>query len=137
MTDPIKLEPSNIRECWEEIKPYLEALKQKWPELATWRVEDVYAEVRMDTAVLYRVDEGFAVCTFETDDFTKKRDLFIWIAVSYEPGNDLIKKYLPSFIEVAKRLECVGVSTASKHPALATRMPVHYTQYRVAIDETT
>ena len=132
-----KLEPSNIRDVWDDIKPGLEAVKRDWPELSTWRVEDVYAAVLQEQAVVYVTEDGFAVCKLDTDDYSQETNLCIWIAYAYE-GNrgGILKKYLPSFIEVAKRLGCRGVSTLSNHPALAAMpelTPV-YTEYRVTID---
>ena len=138
MDQVIKLEPQGIREVWDEIKPGLEEIKRQWPEGSSWRVEDVYAAVLSTEAVLYKTEDGFAICTLEPDEFSGESDLCIWIA--YSPNDKrggMLMKYLPSFIEVAKHLGCQGVSTVSNHPALAAcpgLMPV-YTKYRVAIDE--
>ena len=136
MTDDLTLEPRNIRELWDVIKPGLEAIKAKWPELSTWRVEDVYAAVIAERAVLYANEDGFAVCSIDTDEYSGRKDLFIWIAYAYEPGNNLMQKYLQSFIEVARRLGCKGVITDSCHPALTKikALKPMYTQYRVAVD---
>jgi hypothetical protein len=137
MSQPIKLEPSNIREVWEQIRPGLEEIKATWPALSTWRVEDVYAAVIMEQAVLYAVDDGFAVCTLDTDQYTGKTDLCIWIAYAYNKHSGTLNKYLPSFIAVAKDLGCEGVSTLSNHPALSTLFDDEhrvYTKYRVDID---
>ena len=132
-----KLEPSNIRDVWDDIKPGLEAVKRDWPELSTWRVEDVYAAVLQEQAVVYVTEDGFAVCKLDTDDYSQETMLCIWIAYAYKANRGgILKKYLPSFIEVAKRLGCKGVSTLSNHPALAAMpelTPV-YTEYRVTID---
>ena len=137
MEQPFKLEPRNLREVWDDIKPGLEAIKRDWPELSTWRVEDVYAAVLQEQAVVYTTEDGFAVCMLDTDEFTQQTDLCIWIAYAYEMNRGgMLSKYLPSFIEVARDLGCRGVSTASNHPALAKiadLKPV-YTQYRVLVD---
>ena len=136
MTKPITLEPSNIREVWDTIKPGLEELKAEWPMLGSWRVEDVYAAVLAEQAVLYAVEEGFAICTLDTDKYNGETDLYIWIAYAYE-GNrgGILKKYLPSFIEAAKSFGCSGVTTASNHPALAQieELEPMFTQYRVKL----
>ena len=137
MTEPITLEPCNIREVWDTIKPGLEAIKAEWPQLSTWRVEDVYAAVIAEQAVLYAVEDGFAICNLDTNKYSGETDLCIWIAYAYE-GNrgGMLKKYLPSFIEVAKSLECSGVTTVSNHPALAhmEELEPMFTQYRVKVD---
>ena len=136
MTEPTKLEPCNIREVWDTVRPGLEEIKARWPESNTWRVEDIYAEVVNENAVLYMTEDGFAVCALETDRWTGAKDLFIWIA--YSPNDKrggILKKYWPSFIEVAKHLGCDGIQTGSLHPALAAfaeLKPLH-TTYRYEI----
>lgn len=137
MDEHIKLEPRDIRDSWDEIKPGLEELKAEWPELCTWRVEDVYAEVLRERAVLYMTEDGFAVCLIETEEFSRRRDLCIWIAYAYEMSRGgMLNKYLPSFIEVAKHLECDGVTALSNHAALAecTALKPVFTQYRMDVD---
>jgi len=137
MEQPLKLEPSNIRDVWDDIKPGLEAVKRDWPELSTWRVEDVYAEVLQERAVVYVTEDGFAVCKLDTDTYSGESDLFIWIAYAYDgKRGGILTKYLPNFIEVAKHLGCKGVSTRSNHPALAhlRELTPVYTEYRVSID---
>jgi len=119
MTKPITLEPSDIRQCWEEILPGLLEIKHEWPASNTWRPEDVYAEVVNGDAVLYRTEDGFAICTLQPDRWTNTSDLFIWIAYTY-PGKagGMLSKYWLSFIEAAKHLGCRGIQTGSLHPAL-------------------
>lgn len=137
MEQPIKLEPCNIREVWDRIKPGLEEIKAQWPDLSTWRVEDVYAAVIMEQAVLYATDDGFAVCTLDVDRYSGRTDLCIWIAYAYNKRQGTLNKYLPSFIEVARHLGCAGVSTLSNHPALSALFDDEhrvYTKYRMDID---
>ena len=137
MDRPIKLEPSNIRDVWDQIRPGLEEIKTEWPALSTWLVEDVYAAVIAERAVLYTTEDGFAVCTLDTDKYSGETDLFIWIAYSYDDKRGgILRKYLPSFIEVARHLGCRGVTTRSNHPALAnmTELESVYTQYRAKVD---
>lgn len=140
MSPPLTLELRPLREVWDGIKPCLEEMKQTWPELGNWRVEDVYAAVKHGEAVIYTTEDGFAVCTYEVDEYSQEKDLFIWIAYAYDQKRGgILKKYLPSFIEVAKSLGCAGVSTASNHAALTNipELKPVYTQYRVRIDEET
>ena len=139
MTTTIKLEPSSLNEVWDTIKPCLETMKLDWPELGTWRVEDVYASIKAEESVVYVTEDGFAVCRPTIDEFNGEGELFIWIAYSFKPGGNMIKKYLPSFIEVARHLGYKAVTTRSNHPAL-TKIPeleVVYTEYRVLVDEST
>ena len=137
MEQPIKLEPCNIREAWDRIKPGLEEIKAAWPKYSTWRVEDVYAEVIMERAVLYANDDGFAVCTLDTDQYTGETELLIWIAYAYNKKSGTLNKYLPSFVAVARDLGCKGVSTFSNHPALDVLFDDDdykvYTKYRIEV----
>jgi hypothetical protein len=134
MSKPIKLEPCNLREVWDKIKPGLEAVKAEWPEVSTWRVEDVYAAVLAEQAVIYDTEDGFAICNIRTDRYTGQTDLLIWIAYAYEnKRGGVMQKYLPSFIEVAKDLGCSRVVTLSNHPALASILEPVYTLYGVEV----
>ena len=133
MTETITLEPSDIRQCWDEIRPGLEEIRTQMPKACPWRLEDVYAEVVNGDAVLYRTEDGFAICSLQPDKYTGTRDLLIWIAYSYKPeGSGMLQKYLPSFIEVAEHLGCKGIQTGSLHPALESWgvMDKLYTTYR-------
>lgn len=137
MTTPYKLEPRQLRDVWDEIRPGLDHLRRMWPELCTWRSEDVYAAVLQEQAVIYTSEDGFAVCTTETDPYSLRTDLFIWIAYAWDGRRGgMLKKYLQSFIEVAKSLGFSGVCTDSNHPALANEDELEplYTRYRVNVD---
>ena len=140
MEPTITLEPCNIRQVWDEVRPGLEAIKERWPESNTWRPEDIYAEVVNGDAVLYMHDGCFAVCTIEADRWTETRDLFIWVA--YAPPHKrggTARKYWPSFIEVAKRLGCSGIQLGTRNPVLSSLEflePLH-TTYRHEITEET
>lgn len=130
------LEPCNIREVWDDIRPGLEAIKDMWPASNTWRPEDVYAEVVNGNAILYVTEDGFAVCAIETDRWTEVKDLFIWIAYSYhDKPMGLLNKYWPSFIEVAGRLGCAGIQYGSLNLALDSLdgMDKLHTTYRYEI----
>jgi len=135
----LKLEPSSLTEVWDTIKPCLETMKLDWPELGTWRVEDVYASIKAGESVVYVTEDGFAVCRPTIDEYNGEGELFIWIAYSFKPGGNMIQKYLPSFIEVARHLGYKAVTTKSNHPALAKvpQLEVSYTEYRAVVDEIT
>ncbi len=139
MRQPIKLEPRNLREVWPRMRPCLEEMRRDWPELGTWLVEDVYTSIANSESVVYMTEEGFAVCRTNTDQYSGETDLFIWIAYSFEPGGNMIEKYLPSFIEVAKDLGYRAVATQSNHPALAkvSKLVPVFTEYRVLVDAST
>jgi hypothetical protein len=130
------LEPCNIREVWDKVRPGLEEIKAQWPDTCAWLPEDVYAKVLYKDAVLYYTEDGFAVCTIETDEYSGEVDFFIWIAWSPEDKRGgMLKKYWTSFTEVAESLGCTGVSTGSLHPALKSFRPMTemYTKYRYKV----
>ena len=105
--------------------------------MCTWRPEDVYAKVLYRDAVIYKTEDGFAVCTIETDEYSGETDFFVWIAYSpTDKRGGMLTKYWTSFIEVAKSLGCAGVSTGSLHPALSAFPPMapQYVKYRYEID---
>ncbi len=139
MTKPFKLEPRNLREVWPQIKPCLEEMKRDWPELGPWLVEDVYTSIKNEESVVYVTEGGFAVCSPRTDPYSGVIDLFIWLAYSFKPGGNMIERYLPSFIEVARRLGYRAVVTQSNHPALAKvpQLEAAFTEYRVLVDAIT
>jgi len=136
MSEAIKLEPSNLAEVWDTIKPGLEEIKAAWPAISTWRVEDVYAEIRAERSLVFVTEDGFAVCKPVIDEFSGEGELFIWIAYSFKPGGNMISKYLPSFIEVARSLGYKTVTSRSNHPALAKipQLEAVFTEYRVLVD---
>jgi len=116
MTEPIKIEPCSIRDEWDEIRPGLEEIKARWPKSNTWSLQDVYDTVVNEEAVLYKSEDGFAICALETDRWTGESDFFIWIVYSFGKENGMLRKYWPSFIEVAKHLGCKGVQMGSCRP---------------------
>ena len=137
MPEAIKLEPASVSDSWKAILPYLMDIQAMWPELNNWTIEEVYEKLVAGDALLFYVPEdGFAICAPEYDDIAGETDLFIWIAFSFaERGAGMIRKYLPSFVEIAKELDFAGVSTVSLHPALDEVMPLQYRRYKVKVDE--
>lgn len=100
----------DIRDEWYWIKPALEELKEQIPSL-TWRVEDVYAECLYGNALLYTAAEGFVIINVMTDQYTKERTLFFWIAWAKGVGGSNVINYLPFFEDVGKQLECSSLET--------------------------
>lgn len=141
MTEIYTLEPRDVREVWDQIKPGLEEIKATWPGPGTtWNLEDVYDALIAGQAVVYigHDEDGFAICMPDEDQYTKEVDLFVWIAYSpTDKRGGMLKKYLPSFISIARSLGFKGVSTISKHPALENfgGMRREYSLYRVLVDE--
>lgn len=138
MTEQIKLEPCDIREHWDEIRPGLIELKAEWPKAHTWRPEDVYAEVLKGDAVLYKTEDGFTICTYYVEPYTRETDLYIWIGYIYpHKRGGTLKKYWPSFIEVAESLGFAGVRLESPNPAFNSYEELEplYTVYRYGTAE--
>lgn len=74
----------NIRDCWDDIRPGLEAVRAKIG--ANWRPEDVYVACVMDQARLYVGETGFIVVQPRIDHIGQP-EFFIWIAQAYGEGN--------------------------------------------------
>lgn len=76
------LRPANIREVWDEIKPGLEATRQKIN--APWRVEDVYSACLVGQAFLYLGAAGFVIVQPQADRLSGTPELLVWVAFSRE-----------------------------------------------------
>lgn len=93
---------ADIKKEWCWVKDGLLEVLEDNPNL-TWTPEDVYAQCVYGDAFLFVADEGFVVATIHTDEFTKEKAFFVWIAWAAERGNKNVMKYLPFFEEVAKK----------------------------------
>jgi len=74
--------------------------------------------------------EGFVVSTTETDTFTGKKTMFLWLAWAKERGNSLVSKYQPFFERVAREAGYSYLETRSPFLGL---MP-HLTENGCSID---
>ena len=62
---------SDIRHCWDMVKPGIEFVLKQNPHL-TYMPEDVFSECVTGKSMLFMSSLGFVVLTVQTDPFTKE-----------------------------------------------------------------
>jgi hypothetical protein len=120
-TEVVEPVVGDIRKEWHWVKPGIEEILSLAPHL-TYRPEDVYAACLNRQAVLWVSDDGFVVSTTETDPFTDRRSMFLWLAWATERGHDLVSKYQPFFERVAREAGYNQLETRSPFLKLITHL---------------
>ena len=96
-----RLYPVDIREHWDDIKQDLTDLQERYGY--EWRPEDVYHECRSGEAFLYLGDKpGFLVFKEQVNPYTRKPELFMWIACA--PGMGHIDEYYEDYSTIARSI---------------------------------
>jgi hypothetical protein len=83
------------------VAPAVEEILEANPQL-TFTVADIYLACAQEQATLWTTDEGMVVTTGETDIFTGKRTMLIWLAWAEKRGTNLVSVHQDFFIEQAK-----------------------------------
>ena len=83
------------------VAPAVEEILADNPQL-TYTAADVYLACAQGQATLWTTDEGMVVTTGETDIFTGKRTMLVWLAWSKKRGTNIAAKHEDFFIEQAK-----------------------------------
>lgn len=109
VVDPVL---ADVREEWVWVKPGVEEILKVDPKL-TFRPEDVYAACVMNQAQLWVASEGFVVTSGETDPFTNRRTLVLWLAWAFNRGTDMVSKYQNFFGDLARQTGYVQLETRS------------------------
>lgn len=105
------LQPTPIRSVWQKVKPYLEEIAKGY----TWRTEDVYAECLYKDAVLYQNTKGFVVLKQTIEPYSEEKQLFVWIACSYQnTGASVIDDYYHEIEEIARSIGAKAVTFGTK-----------------------
>lgn len=103
---------TDIRSCWEKIRPGLEAIKRKCSP--DWRVEDVYAKCVNGKWSLFTADgcDGFLICwTWNSAYLIKK---ILQIECAYHAGGiDPFEVFEPQILELARNNGCAVVEFQS------------------------
>jgi hypothetical protein len=107
---------SNIRKCWDKVKPGIVEILKNNPTL-TFIPEDVYSECVNENAYLFTSPKGFLVFTIEIDRYTKDKTLYMWIAYTYEKGGHEWLAHEEWIESVAKQLDCKFIEAQSNVPA--------------------
>jgi hypothetical protein len=96
----VSLYPVDVRERWDDIKPGLEIIKQRYG--VDWRPEDVY-HVCLDketTVLMSDEDKGFIILQDWRNPYNLRKELIIWIAFT---GCEARRKYLPDILNQARQ----------------------------------
>ena len=107
---------SNIRKCWDKVKPGIVEILKNNPTL-TFIPEDVFSECVNENAYLFTSPKGFLVFTIEIDRYTKDKTLYMWIAYTYEKGGHEWLAHEEWIESVAKQLDCKFIEAQSNVPA--------------------
>ena len=110
-------QPTDIRQCWEKIKPGIVEILKDNPFL-TFIPEDVYSECVNERAFLYTSSVGFLVLSVEIDQFTKDKTLLLWIAYTYEKGGHEWAVHEKWFDNLAKSIGCKYLDARSRVPEM-------------------
>ena len=99
------------------VAPAVEEILADNPQL-TYTAADVYLACAQGQATLWTTDEGMVVTTGETDIFTGKRTMLVWLAWSKKRGTNIAAKHEDFFIEQAKQGGFVKLEIRSAVPEL-------------------
>jgi hypothetical protein len=113
---------ADVRDEWEWVGPGVEEIIANDPNL-TFTAYDVYDACEAKQAILWVADEGFVVATGETDPYTGKRTLLLWLAWAKERGHNLVAKYQDFFVMAAREAGFAKLETRSSVPALQDYLP--------------
>ena len=103
---------SNIRKCWDKVKPGIVEILKNNPTL-TFIPEDVYSECVNENAYLFTSPKGFLVFTIEIDRYTKDKTLYMWIAYTYTKGANQWVAHVDWLNHVAESFGCSYIEAQS------------------------
>lgn len=92
---------ARIEDNLDWVVPAIEEILVDTPQL-TFTAADVFLACTQNQATLWTTDEGLVVTTGETDIFTGKRTMLIWLAWAKKRGNNLVTVHQDFFREQAK-----------------------------------
>lgn len=131
-----KLVPQDIRQHWDKVRPYIERIKDEYPDSMTERPEDIYAACVNGDAAFYVTEDGFAICALDHDQYSGEVDFLVWVAARFEGSpKGAIKRYLPSFIDIAREYGCAAIKLHSKGEVFHEKheWKVVHTTYRMVL----
>ena len=113
------LKPTNIRTCWEKIKPFIIEILEQDP-FPTIRPEDVYSDCVNNKAFLYMSKDAFVILSLEEYEATTDKTLLIWFGYAYKTGTNLWVSHKEWFNNLAKELECNYIEARTKTDKLSS-----------------
>ena len=119
LPDPVV---ADIRHEWHWVKPGIEEILNADSSL-TFLPEDVYAYCKSEAALLWVTDDGFAVTTTETDEFTGDKTFLVWLAWAKSRGANLAVLHYEFFAKRAKEVGFAHIEVRSSVPALQKYLP--------------
>lgn len=121
------LEPANIRQCWDWVRPGVERVIAKSGERC--RPEDVYAAVVNGSAQLWTSEDGFVVWYIDVCPYSGRRSLWIWMGWSEAHG--MFEKYGPQLRDMARRADAERVAFNSPRKGYSRRLSAPWRVARV------
>jgi hypothetical protein len=108
----MNLKITDIRSCWEEVKPGLLAIAQKCA--AEWRVEDVYARCLAGEWTLFMGPEvdGFLILSQYSDRYRNEKRLVVECAY-HDGALDPFATYEPFLFATARQIGAVCIEFTS------------------------
>lgn len=106
----MRLELTDIRQCWDSIAIDVEALRFTYG--LDWRPEDIYAECRMGLAFCWLCGDGFVIVKPHENRFNNDKELFVWICVSRR-GDGMVE-YYDDLCEIAKDIGATKIKFESQ-----------------------
>ena len=108
---------TRIEDNLDWVVPAIEEILSETPQL-TFTAADVFLACAQNQATLWTTDEGLVVTTGETDIFTGKRTMLVWLAWAKKRGTSLVAQHQDFFIEQAKQGGFVKLEVRSAVPEL-------------------
>ena len=115
---------TDIRTCWDVVKPGLEFILSQNPYL-TYMPEDVFSECVTGKSMLFMSSLGFVVLTVQTDPFTKEKVLVLWAAYAFEHGKHTGLEHLDWIEGVATYCGCSSVEVQTAVPEVCNYLKAY------------
>lgn len=113
------LQFTDIRTCWEDIKPCIVSILEADPFLS-YRPEDVYSECVNEKAFLYTSKDGFVVLSLEEEEYSKEKTLLVWLGYTYKKGGHLWEAHKEWFDDLARSVGCTYIGARSRVKELSS-----------------
>ena len=111
----MSLTATDVRDCWDIIKPGLAAMKAELN--SDWRLEDVYASCVNQQAFIYtdqeRTENGFLIVQSQHIPFKTGRKLLLWIA--FDPVENSAMQYQSELEQLAKSTGHTEIEIQTPH----------------------
>lgn len=110
------INPLQLSSIWNTIKPGIEEIIRNFNkdcQQEFWTPEDVYHELKANTAVLFLSTDGFVVARVEQDRYTGIKKFYVWLGYSFDPKKDVLEESQEFLENIAKYYGCELISFSS------------------------